>query len=60
MTAEIENFDGIFSSPAISEAIPSTNTQPSVFPCPESSTIPQISPDMVCYLHFSYIMNVYY
>ncbi|AEE31004.1 transcriptional regulator EFH1-like protein [Arabidopsis thaliana] len=46
MTAEIENFDGIFSSPAISEAIPSTNTQPSVFPCPESSTIPQISPDM--------------
>ncbi|KAG7655781.1 hypothetical protein ISN44_As01g028240 [Arabidopsis suecica] len=46
MTAEIENFDGIFSSPAISEAIPSTSTQPSVFPCPESSTIPQISPDM--------------
>ncbi|CAD5313934.1 unnamed protein product [Arabidopsis thaliana] len=47
MTAEIENFDGIFSSPAISEAIPSTSTQPSVFPCPESSTIPQISPDMI-------------
>ncbi|CAL9216587.1 unnamed protein product [Arabidopsis halleri] len=46
MTAEIENFDGIFSTPAISEAIPSTTTQPSVVPCPESSTMPQNPPDM--------------
>ncbi|EFH69798.1 hypothetical protein ARALYDRAFT_473086 [Arabidopsis lyrata subsp. lyrata] len=46
MTAEIENFDGIFSTPAISEAIPSTSTQPSVVPCPELSTMPQNPPDM--------------
>lgn len=47
-----EEFAGLFSNPAISEANPTTSTQPSLTQNPDSSTIPQNSPDMVCYLHF--------
>ncbi|XP_019094460.1 PREDICTED: uncharacterized protein LOC104759482 [Camelina sativa] len=48
---EIENMDevfaGLFFVPAISEATPTTSTQPSLDPLPESLTIPQYPPDVI-------------
>ncbi|XP_010462957.1 PREDICTED: uncharacterized protein LOC104743594 [Camelina sativa] len=47
---ETENMDevfaGLFSVPAISEATPTTSTQPSLVPLPQSLTIPQYPPDV--------------
>ncbi|XP_010480311.1 PREDICTED: uncharacterized protein LOC104759034 [Camelina sativa] len=47
---EAENMDevfaGLFSVPAISEATPTTSTQPSLVPFPESLIIPQYPPDV--------------